>query len=221
MKTEITNQRSADIRCRGPLSTPKPKRQKPGVYNLRKPRSDAKLKTLPESRQAAIERYAAKHSLVQTVKWLRDKGLQTSRSALSNFLAPRRVQQLHSKLFSHIRSASAQCREVERAFAKYPAPAVETLIKLHRVLTFQLTKHGDADPDLLTLADKFTKTMVAAFSTQNRTALGGQNLALQERRVLLLEKKAPQAKPTGKALGDVELTEEEKAQRIREIYGRV
>jgi hypothetical protein len=52
-----------------------------------KPRSDSKLKTLPEDRQAEIVAYAAAKSLAETVQWLRDDGLQTSAAALSEFLS--------------------------------------------------------------------------------------------------------------------------------------
>jgi hypothetical protein len=188
---------------------------------MKKPRSDGKLRTLPESRQVAIVEYSSNHSLEQTVKWLLDGGLQTSSSALSVFLEARRELELQSKVLTSISSAAEQCREVEQAFAKNPAPAVETLIKLHRVLTFQLTRQAAADPELLTLADKFTKTVLGAFATQNNAGVDGQKLALEERRVSVLEEKAAPADETEKGLGDVELTEEEKAQRIREIYGRV
>jgi hypothetical protein len=54
---------------------------------MRKPNSNAKLKTLPEDRQAAIAEYALNHSLEETVKWLRSDGLPTSSAALSLFLS--------------------------------------------------------------------------------------------------------------------------------------
>ena len=52
-----------------------------------KPRSDSKLKTLPEDRQVVIAEYARGHSLEETVKWLSDDGLKTSAAALSEFLS--------------------------------------------------------------------------------------------------------------------------------------
>lgn len=52
-----------------------------------KPRSDATLKTLPETRQDAIAEYARAHSLAETVTWLRADGLQTSPAALSRWLS--------------------------------------------------------------------------------------------------------------------------------------
>ena len=59
----------------------------------KKSRSDAKLKTLPPDRQAAIADYARDHSLSDTLKWLLEDGLQTSSGALSLFLSWYRLQQ--------------------------------------------------------------------------------------------------------------------------------
>lgn len=53
----------------------------------RKPRSDSKLKTLREDRQAAIVDYLRDHSLPQTATWLRANGLQTSVAGLSEFFS--------------------------------------------------------------------------------------------------------------------------------------
>lgn len=53
----------------------------------RKARSDSKLKTLPEERQAAIAEHARDHTLYETVKWLRADGIVTSIAALSVFLS--------------------------------------------------------------------------------------------------------------------------------------
>jgi hypothetical protein len=53
----------------------------------KKPRGDSKLKTLPAERQSAIAEYALGCTLAETVKWLKDDGLQTSAAALSEFLS--------------------------------------------------------------------------------------------------------------------------------------
>src|SRR5437773_6794122 len=52
-----------------------------------KPRADAKLKTLPEERQADIADYARDHTLADTVTWLAANGVQTSSGPLSIFLS--------------------------------------------------------------------------------------------------------------------------------------
>lgn len=52
-----------------------------------KPRSDSKLKTLPEDRQAAIAEFARGNSLAATVAWLKEDGLTTSSAAVSEWLS--------------------------------------------------------------------------------------------------------------------------------------
>jgi len=52
-----------------------------------KPRSDSKLKTLPEERQAEIADFAQSHSLAETRDWLHKGGVDCSISSLSQFLS--------------------------------------------------------------------------------------------------------------------------------------
>jgi hypothetical protein len=58
-----------------------------------KPRADAKLKTLPEDRQAQIADFAAANTLADTVSWLQESGTETSISGLSHFLSWYRLRQ--------------------------------------------------------------------------------------------------------------------------------
>jgi len=57
------------------------------MKSQKKPRVDAKLKTLPEDRQWAIADYARDHSMEDTINWLRQDGISTSLAALSEFLS--------------------------------------------------------------------------------------------------------------------------------------
>jgi len=54
---------------------------------MRKPNSNAVLKTLPDERQADIADYSREHSLAQTVAWLQADGIKTSSGPLSQFLS--------------------------------------------------------------------------------------------------------------------------------------
>ncbi len=58
-----------------------------------KPRSDARLKNLPDERQAQIAQFARTHSLSQTVQRLAGQDIKTSLSAVSQFLRWYRVKQ--------------------------------------------------------------------------------------------------------------------------------
>lgn len=51
----------------------------------KKPRADARLKTLPEERQQAIIEHMGAHKLAETRAWLLQDGLETSSAALSLF----------------------------------------------------------------------------------------------------------------------------------------
>lgn len=53
----------------------------------KKPRCDSSLKNLPEERQQEIMEHAAEHGLVKTAAWLREDGLQTSKTAVGNFVS--------------------------------------------------------------------------------------------------------------------------------------
>jgi hypothetical protein len=64
----------------------------PSVADLMKSRSDAKLKNLPDERQAQIAEFARTHSLAQTVQWLAGQDIKTSLSAASQFLRWYRVK---------------------------------------------------------------------------------------------------------------------------------
>lgn len=51
----------------------------------KKARCDSSLKNLPEDRQSQIFEYAAEHGLVKCAAWLREDGLQTSKTAVGEF----------------------------------------------------------------------------------------------------------------------------------------
>jgi hypothetical protein len=51
---------------------------------MRKPRPEAKLKTLPEEMQERILEYARTHSTRATAKWLSDQGIVANKNAATN-----------------------------------------------------------------------------------------------------------------------------------------
>ncbi|MDE2102215.1 MAG: hypothetical protein KGL39_33525 [Patescibacteria group bacterium] len=161
-----------------------------------------------------------KKTLDEIQSWLKAEGCTVSLAGLSRWLESARQRRLQSRLLSDIASGARQSQQVERAFSKNPAPEFETLIKLHRVLTLQLSTQGRANPELLPLADQFTKTILAAISAKSKADLESRKLGLQERRVSLLEKKAAAFDAAKKVLTDADLSAEEREQRIKEIYGR-
>ncbi len=110
------------------------------LTSLPKPRPDSKLKILPDSRQAEIAEFARTHSLAQTVKWLAQSQLQTSTSALSQFLRWYRTLQDMAKSEANLQ---AQLADIVR---NDPSSTAE---QLHKVGTafFTATALQQQDPN--------------------------------------------------------------------------
>lgn len=159
-------------------------------------------------------------SLKEIQSWLKGEGCVVALSTLSDYLEELRSQRTQKQILGDIVSGSAKCREIDAAFAKNPAPELQSIISLLKVLIMQLATEGRVERESLKLADQLTRTAMEFISGEAKHALEKQKLNLQERRVSLLEKKAAQADATDKVLSDQELTAEQREQRIKEIYGR-
>lgn len=187
---------------------------------------------MPKEKSSKLDQYAAtllimddeKKSLDEMITWLKEEGVSVAKSTLSEFLERERQRRAQESLLSSIVSGSEQCRRVESEFAKNPAPELETLVKLHRVLILNLTTLGKAggsatcDTSLLKLADQMTNTVITAISAKTKAELEAKKLSLQERRVSLLEKKAA-AYDKAKSVSESKMTAEEKAAEFRRIFG--
>ncbi|MDR3427845.1 hypothetical protein [Silvimonas sp.] len=128
---------------------------------------------------------AEKKTLAEMLTWLRDEGVTCSASTLSRFLESQRQAHLQDKLLAQIASGARQCQAVEKQFGQNPAPDLETLIKLHRVLTLQLSTQGNADPELLKLADQLLRTAMEFVSGQTKAAHKERELKLAEEKFQL------------------------------------
>ena len=73
---------------------------------------------------------------------------------------PRARQALQQKLLNQISRGAALCREIERSLAGNPAPELETLIKLFRVIILKLSIEANAAPDLLKLVNDLMKPVL-------------------------------------------------------------
>jgi hypothetical protein len=104
-----------------------------------KPRPDAKLKTLPEPRQAQIAEFARTHSLANTVRWLADAGFKTSSSALSQFLRWWRLKQ------DLARSQSALQDKLADVVRRDSSPTVDRLRQAGHAL-FAISAIQNQDP---------------------------------------------------------------------------
>jgi len=174
----------------------------------RKPRSDSALKTLPEDRQAAIADYARTHSLQETVTWLREDGVRTSITALSSWLSWWSMSQI-------FRQSESDAQEFREWLAKEFPKLSEDELDQRAALRFQFDAMRSGDPD----------TYLAFATARHRAKMDKvkadqkeRSLALDERRLSLLEKKAAQADAAAKVV-DSKLTPEEKLSRMRQIFG--
>ena len=123
---------------------------------------------------------AAKKTIAEIQAWLKDEGCVVSTGAISNYLSSLRQARLQSALLGQIAAGANQVREVEKQFSKNPAPELETLIKLHRVLIMKLSTAGNADPEFLKLADQLMRTAMEFVSGQTKAAHKERELAVAE-----------------------------------------
>jgi len=124
--------------------------------------------------------------LAQMQSWLKEEGCVISTGMLSRWLESARSQRLQDKLLAQIASGAQQCRQVEKKFGSNPAPELETLIKLHRVLILQLSTQGNANPQMLYLADQLTRTAMEYVSGKTKAAFKERELKLAEEKFQLL-----------------------------------
>lgn len=124
-----------------------------------------------------------KKTLAEMVAWLKEEGVSASTGLLGGddgYLESLRSARRESLLLSQITSGARQCQEVEKQFGKNPAPELETLIKLHRVLILQLSTKGNTDPQFLKLADQLMRTAMEFVSGQTKAAHKERELQVSE-----------------------------------------
>ena len=125
---------------------------------------------MSKQRESKLDRYAEtllamddeKKTLVQIQAWLKEEGCVVALSTLGSYLESARSARLQARLLGQITSGARQCAEVEKQFGKNPAPALETLIKLQRVILLDLSTKASANPALLDLIGNSFKAVLTA-----------------------------------------------------------
>lgn len=177
-----------------------------------------------KARPSKLDRYAAqlaeldaeKKTLSDICEWLASEGCKSSPSQVSVYLERLRTQRRQDALLVQIASGARQTADVEKQFARNPAPALETITKLYRVLIMQLTTKSVDHPELIEVANGMTKTVMDFVSGQTKAELEKQKLAQSERKLVLLERKAA-AFDQAKGVMESQLSPEEQRQRLKEI----
>ncbi len=74
--------------------------------------------------------------------------------------APARPAPASEHLLAQLAEAARQCQELEAQFGRHPAPELETIIKLHRVLVLNLSLEAEQAPELLKLVKDLMKPIM-------------------------------------------------------------
>lgn len=166
---------------------------------------------------ARLEQWEAEDkTLAEMQAALKQDGLTISTGSLSLYLSAQREARLQERLFDMIATGGRMNADLDKAFARNPAPEIARLNQVVKTLVMSLQVQGTANPELLELATQLYRTVLEFAKLEAKQ----RDQSLAERRVELLEKKAAQSDATEKVLSDAELTPEQREQRIKEIYGR-
>lgn len=160
-----------------------------------------------KARQNKLDRFAAKladmdaekKTLAEMQAWLAESGCRASSSAISVFLERQRSSRRQAELLAQIASGARQSQEVEKQFGRTPPPALDTLIKLQRVVLLNIATKAGADPELL----KLVATTFSSVMESERIKIKRDELELGKRKMVLMEKKAAAYDRTQAALTEV------------------
>jgi hypothetical protein len=123
-----------------------------------------------------------KKTIAEVQEQLRLDGCSVSAGRLSEWWTAREKVLNTRRVLGDITSGAQHCREIDQALAKNPAPELETLIKIFKVLVMQLATKGTADPDMLQLANNLTITVCGFISGQTKAAHKERDLKIAEQK---------------------------------------
>jgi len=126
-------------------------------------------------------------TLGQAAARLSELRCSVSPSTLWDWWEKFQLEKREAQLLDKIVTGGNQIGQVEAALKKNPAPEMDTLLKLYRVLILQLTTKGQTAPELLCLADRLTNTFLQFISGETKAKF-------KEREVTLAEQKAAESK---------------------------
>lgn len=153
----------------------------------RKPRSDSRLKVLPEDRQAAIAEMLRSKSLDEVRRELRADGIETSMAALSEFWSWWQVRESLRRREARVGAI------IEQVHCEQPEIDADHLFRL-----------GQSVFGALSIAEEDS----AAWYRTQRLAIARDSLEVERRRVALLEQKLRQVQDAVTQARDGGLTPE-------------
>jgi hypothetical protein len=173
-----------------------------------KPRSDSRLASLNPQQKAQLRTWLVDENLAyeKVVELLRDDfNIRTSTGALSRFYATEcfRLRSSEAKTFAE------QCVQELRDSGEKFDEATLALVK-QKAFERAYARNGNLD-ELATLAK--------IIGDSAKLELKKRDQELTERRIQILEQKAKQADQAQKITGNPKLSDEEKAARMRSLFG--
>ncbi len=177
--------------------------------------------------ESKLDRYAEQLSameaegktLAEMQAWLKAEACAISLSGLSRWLESARSARSQERFLTLVATGGRQCQELDAAFKKNPEPGIATLIKMFQVIILKLNIEGSANPENLKLADQLSRTALEFINGQTRAEFKRVELDQAERKLKLSEQKAAQADQAKGILQSKDLSEEQKRQRMLELFG--
>lgn len=145
-------------------------------------------------------------------------GCSVSVNRLSLWWAHQQQVRMQDKLLSDIATGARFNRQLERQLDANPPPELQTLMQLVKTLIAQLAVSGQSDPDTLRLVGSLTSLVLDDRRATGSFRIKEQELALKERRIVLLERKAAERDQAADVVNSA-LSPEEKTARIKQIFG--
>jgi hypothetical protein len=111
---------------------------------------------------------ADRHSPVGMVEWLEQQGVKCRPDDIRRFFIARRRRLEQQQILDNIKAATEMCRKVEKLLDKNTAPALVTLMKLHRCLLLKLSTEEKINPEQIKLVDQLLRTEIAFATDEAR-----------------------------------------------------
>jgi DNA-binding phage protein len=114
--------------------------------------------------------------------FLEGEGVNVEQSTIGRFLSSLRSAREQEELLQMVATGSQQCQEIDAAFAKNPAPQLETVIRVFKVLIMQLATKGKTSPELLSMSNNLARTAIEFISGQTKAAFKEREIRLAEQK---------------------------------------
>lgn len=155
-------------------------------------------------------------SLAEAQARLAQRGCKIGIGRLSVWWQARQREQMEAQLIERIATGSALHSKLNDAFDKSPAPGMDLLSSLLKSLIMKLAIQGETNPDHLNLLPQLLRPVIDNIKVQQKE----RELDLATDKLAWMKQRAEQADKTDAVLADRELTDDQRRQRIAEIYGR-